>query len=473
MTKQFSLLLCISLFVLGCFQKISLIQTQRTQVDELYVLARACNKSIYPLSPKFEFAEKQIYSLSELMSAFQPKFRENNFFQDAGYYLLNYPKLSNHPPLPDILSKLTIINGVTSTKNLRYLSLVYFVITLPLLFLLYRRLGLSKEDSLWSLAVFSSLSLVSLVFVFPKNYALWILVTVMGLLSFQHWLTDKKLSKLILSLVMFHLVFQVHYFSALILPFLYALLIYKSKPKSKLTFLIPFFYSLTLIIYYPIIKLQKSFTSKYFDNFDGYLLELKALMKTLVTIFGLNFKSVFGIIICVVVFYLFAKNNNTDKRFFLILTAIPSAIIFFYDCLLHHNMIGNFRYSSLSLIFLPVFLSLVLKNKYILSALLALNICLPQISKIQYLNSSNFLMPKKEMQALADSSKNDQTIIALDSYGIYNLLFLYDLNELNPSAKNVFVITEQFPRENLVSNYSFYSLNYNNKKTTFSLERSK
>jgi hypothetical protein len=437
--KKYTIIIPLLLVFIGLFQKINFINTQKTQVDELYVLARACNNSAYSLSPGFSLAKEKIHTLTEVTAIFKPKFPNNNFLENVIYYLTNYPRLSNHPPLPDTLTKLTTWDGTTNIKRLRYLSLIYFFITLPFLYLLYRKLGVSRNNSFWSVAIFSALSLASLVFVFPKNYALWILLSTLNLITFVKLLNNRSPLNFFLSLVSFHAAFQVHYFSAMILPVIYVLLIYKFKRRIFPWIGTPFLYSLSLGIYYPIIKLQKSFTSRYFDSFDGYLPELKSFLRTFVTILGLNFKSIFGILIVILIFILFFRKFNFNKLFFLILTLCPTLVVLLYDCILGHNMLGNFRYSTLSLIFLPVFLAKVFRNKFLISGFLVLNVLLPQLSKIQYLNSSNFIYPISRMKAFAQKSQNQKMLFYIDSYSIYNILFWYELNALKPNPDNVFI----------------------------------
>jgi len=406
LVKKYSIILSVLLISIGLYQKINLINIQKTQVDELYVLARACNHSAYSLSPAFSLDKNEIHSLSHVMKIFKPRFKDNSFIENIIYYLANYPQLSNHPPLPDTFTKFTIWDGTTNIKRLRYLSLIYFFITLPFLYLLYRKLGVSKKNSLWSVVIFSSLSLVSLVFVFPKNYALWILLSIFSLISFVNLIKEKTALNFLISLISFHAAFQVHYFSAMILPVFYVVLIYKFKPKKFFWIFVPVLYALSLGIYYPVIKLQKSFTSNHFDSFDGYLPELKSFLKTFVTIFGLNFKLVLGIVVVILVFMLFARKFNFNKLFFLILVLIPTLMVLLYDCVLGHNMVGNFRYSTLSLIFLPVFMSKVFRNQFIISGFLVLNILLPSLTKIKYLNNSNFIYPASMMKVLSQKSKN-------------------------------------------------------------------
>jgi hypothetical protein len=470
LVKKYSIILSVLLISIGLYQKINLINTQKTQVDELYVLARACNHSAYSLSPAFSLDKKEIYSLSQLMKIFNPKFVDNNFFENVIYYLRTYPNLSNHPPLPDVLTKLTTWDGTTNIKRLRYLSLIYFFITLPFLYLLYRKLGVSRNNSFWSVAIFSALSLASLVFVFPKNYALWILSSTLCLICFINFLKEKTFLNFLLAFLSFHAVFQVHYFSAMILPAIFILLIYKSKKRlSPWLFYIAFF-ALSLAIYYPIIKLQKSFTSKYFDSFDSYLPELKSFLKTFVTIFGLNFKSVIGILIMILIFILFVRKFNPNKLFFLILTLCPSFVVLLYDCVLGHNMVGNFRYSTLSLIFLPVFLSKIFRNKFLIVGFLVLNVLLPQLTKIQYLNSSNFIYPSSMMKALAQKSQNQKILVCIDSYSIYNILFLYELNVLKPNSDNISIACLKYVKSLDINSFdNVLRLKYFKKDSSFKI----
>jgi hypothetical protein len=469
LVKKYSITLSVLLISIGLYQKINLINTQKTQVDEIYVLARACNHSAYSLSPAFSLDKKETHSLSQLMKIFKPKFVDNNLFENVIYYLRTYPNLSNHPPLPDVLTKLTTWDGTTNIKRLRYLSLIYFFITLPFLYLLYRKLGVSRNNSFWSVAIFSALSLASLVFVFPKNYALWILLSTFSLISFINLIKEKTVLNFFISFISFHAAFQVHYFSAMILPVIYVLLIYKFKRRIFPWICTPFLYSLSLGIYYPIIKLQKSFTSKYFDVFDGFLPELKSFLKTFVTIFGLNFKSVMGVLIMVLIFILFVRKFNPNKLFFLILTLCPSFVVLLYDCVLGHNMVGNYRYSTLSLIFLPVFLSKVFRNKFLISGFLVLNVLLPGLTKIQYLNSSNFIYPSAMMKALAQKSQNQKILVHIDSYSIYNILFLYELNALKPKPDNVLIASKDFKSLNINSCDNVFRLKYFNKDSSFKI----
>jgi len=472
-TKTLLIILAIGIFVTGLLHKFHLIQHQVTQVDEIYVLARTCNNSIYSKSPDFNFAETKLYSLKEINQAFQPKFKKNNFFQDAAFYLKNYKTLSNHPPIPEILTKLTIINGKTNITKLRILSFCYFLITLFVLYRLYRKMQLTKLCSLWSLAIFSSLSLSSLVFTYPKNYALWILTSIICFNTFIDFLKNNKLQNGFLSLFCFHIAFQTHYFSAMILPFFYYIFILKFKARLSKWFMVPILYISSLIIYFPIIKQQKSFTSKYFDSFKGCLWELKSFLKTIITIFGFNFKDLFAIIICLYLLYWFIKKINKNKIYFLILTVASTIVVLSYDCFLNHHMVDIFRYSSLSLIFLPVILFKIMPNKILLSMLLITSSLFPNLLKNQCLNSSSFVYPTDTQKTISQLSKNKKILILMENFKIYHILLLYKLSQENINANNVFIATKKYLENKHIEqeqDFIKYKLDYKSQGGIFSLE---
>lgn len=470
-TKTTLLILGIGIFVTGLLHKFHLIDHQVTQVDEIYVLARTCNNSIYSKSPDFNFAETKLYSLKEINQAFQPKFKNNNFFQDAVFYLKNYKTLSNHPPIPEILTKLTIINGKTNITKLRILSFCYFLITLFVLYRFYRKMHLTKICSWWSLAIFSSLSLSSLVFTYPKNYALWILTSIICFNTFIDFLKHNKIQNGFLSLVCFHIAFQTHYFSAMILPFFYYIFILKFKARLSKWFIAPILYTSSLIIYLPIIKQQKSFTSKYFDSFKGCLWELKSFLKTIMTIFGFNFKTLLAIFICLYLLYCFIKKINKDKIYFLILSVAPTVVVLSYDCLLNLHMVDIFRYSSLALIFLPVILFKTMSNKIVLTTLLITSSLFPNLLKNQYLNSSNFVYPTDTQKTISQLSKNKKILIVMENFKIYHILFLYKLNQEKLNADNIFIATKKYlENKQIGQDFIKYKLDYKSQGGIFSLE---
>lgn len=390
-----------------------------------------------------------------MMRIFEPRFKNGNFFSDTYFYLKNYPQMSNHPPLADILARLTIVARKIDIYRLRYLSLFYFLLSLPILYFFYRELKLSKETSYWALAIFSSLSLISLVSSFPKAYALWILSSSLALLLYLKRLENPNLFFRITSLLSFHCAIQVHYFSVLILPLYYlALAIYTKKKNLLHIVFLPLVYFLTSFVYYPIIKIQKSFTSAYFDHSLSFLSELKLFFRSLVNFYGLNFKFALACILIIFLLYCFYKSENKkQKLFYLILSTLPSLAVLIYDLIAGSHMLEALRYSLLGLIFVPIFLAITCQTRIILFICLITNMLFPALAEKKYLNSNNLSFVKETLVPIAELSKKNTVLVLVDSYQIKNLLLLYELKNLNCKNDNIFVANPESNFINFTKNH--------------------
>ncbi len=455
-TAKILSVICV-LVLASTIQKAIFINTLPIQSDELYSLARTCNFSIYPRAIDFSLNIEKSYRLDNLLRVFRPKFNNGDLFSDSIFFLKNFFRLSNHPPVADVLSKLTIFNREASILQLRYLSCFYFLITLLVLYLLYRELGSNKETSIWSLTIFSSLSLVSLTASFPKSYALQILVCAAALLFYLKALNQPKIINHLCSLALFHLAFFIHYFSVLILPAWYLLIDLQRPSSNKFRSVL---YTLSLAIYYPIVALQREHTSDYFSEQYTFIREIKYFWKLILNLYGLNFKSGFAYVIIGFLIWYFIKSN--DKKPILVYFALslsPCLALLAYDQISHSHMIETLRYVLPALIFVALVLAQLSQNLYtklIIASLLLLNILVPNIAEKKMLNAGIVQGHTQYIQEIASKSKSTKILILVPNYGVKNLIVLYELqaqvlgikaitvtnNEMirnHPELKNIFI----------------------------------
>ena len=429
MSSSVKVLSVICILVLAStIQKISFVNTLPIQSDELYSLARTCNFSIYPKAIDFSLDLNKAYRLDDLLRVFRPKFDNGNFFTDSFFYLKNFFRLSNHPPIADVLSKITIFDREVNIIHLRYLSCLYFLLTLIVLYLVYRRLGSNKETSVWALVIFSSLSLVSLTASFPKSYALQILVCITAFLYYLKATSQPKLINHILSLVLFHLAFLVHYFSVLILPAWYLFIDFQKQKTNKWRSI---FYTLSLIIYWPIVSLQRQHTSDYFHEQYTLIKELKYFWRLILNLYGLNFKSTLAYLIIVFLLWCFIKSNDKKSiTVYFILSLSPCLALLAYDQIAHSHMIETVRYVLPALPFVALVLASLAQSlpiRLIIVALLLINISIPKIADKKMLNAGIIKGYEKYIQEITKNSKSSKVLILVPNYGVKSLILLYEL----------------------------------------------
>lgn len=437
------------LIITATIYKVFLIHSLPIQADELYALARTCNHSIYQTAINCSIDPNKIYKLNELLTVFTPKSQPVNFIQDSLYYLQNFYKLSNHPPLAEILGKLAITNNQIGVINLRYLAFIYWLLSLFVIYFVFKELKIERRNIITTLVIYSTFSLTSLTASFAKAYSLQVLTCWLALLIYLK--TAPKINfwvKHLPALLALHAAFLTHYFSVFILLPWFILV-----DLSKKNFLRALVYSGSLCLYLPIVKMQTQQTSDYFVGRSPILVEIKNLYQLLLNIYGLNFRGPLVYILVIVLIILFIRSKKQRSLlYFFLLSLAPSLMLLAYDVVANKHMLGMVRYSVTTLPFVALIWTLILNNNtfktVLLSIVLLINMAIPHIVSKQSLNEGAL----RYSQYTDINNFKEKTLFLIGHYSITLFTLLQGIESrllgqnptaaLAPSSMNNNVLTD-------------------------------
>lgn len=415
--NQISKFLLIALILSGLIHKLLLINTLPVQIDELCALARTCNNSIDILAEFRTLNPEKIYTLNETLEVFTPKSKSVNFIQDSAYYIQNFSKLTDHPPVADVLGKLSIINNQIGVINLRYLAFTYWLISILVIYLFFRQLQIERKTILLALIFYSSLTTCSLSASFAKGYMLQTLLCFTALLFYLQ--AGKKNN--LLSLLFVHISFLVHYFSIMFLvPWLFWIDLRKKQFGRGALYLS------SLVIYLPTAIEQKNHSREHWIGEFSLWKEFKLLYKQIFNLYDLNFSKTFSLLILIGLIYLLlkSKNKTTILKYFLI-SISPLMALSIYDILGPDYLVRILRYSISTLPFVGLVLALLVKDKNIhincLSILLLLNIWIPNLNETKILNSSIY---SDVNGSITKQNFEEKSLFLLANYHARNLIIL-------------------------------------------------
>lgn len=397
--RESSLLIFAILFIFSFIHKINLIYNYDINIDETYALADVTDFTYDARSPGYDIDKHEVASLIRYYRKSTDQGGLIARVENLRLLFSRWHTINVHPPLTTALIKI-MTPAKRDLITLRWWALIMFCVTLFTLYCFFRSLGFEREETLISLAIFSSTCLGSLYAIFPRPYTPALILLALIWLCFHKLQSKPTLSLLFINLILCYLCFMTHLFAWItaIISMLALSIFYfdRNKPKAILINLIQIIISCSYYyLHYNQIQIQKSIYPRQFLGHHG-LGEFTDAALAFYNLMTMNFLPKYAWLLAVF-FVIFAYVNRKEffqdrKNWLLwIFTLAPFVAVIIADYYANKYAATRIRYFLFALPFISLLLTRLFKNqKFIFTLVMVpvifINYSSPQLHQLKTIN---------------------------------------------------------------------------------------